>query len=471
MSSECAARAWATKEFGAAELGDRRRTLRLVNMATAVSLRPKGTVTGVFRSSATRQGAYDLLSNDAVTPSSILDAMAQATTERTAGHGYCFVAIDGTSLSLADWQRRKDFGAIGRTSHGARGLKVINSLALSPEGVPLGLLDQQWWQRKAHKRRRDCQRRLVGEKETRFWLGGIQESLRRLENVHTPAWFLIDREGDRYQTLKKLAETGQRFTVRSTYGTRFVFQSGKRMRLSQAVRRGSRRFQYSLQIPGRFNRRRRVARLLVRSARVTLDMVEAPTKERYPLEVNVVDVREYAATARNDEPIHWRLFTNAPIRNRSQVQHVITGYTHRWKIEEFHRTWKSGACCVEDTQLRSSAKVIRWAMILAATAARIERLKGLARTHSDVAASAEFSRHELMAIAIMRRHFACSDTDRIETRLSVATLVERIAELGGYTGEHSGGPPGSTTIRRGLDLIAPVAAALQQIESDELCDE
>jgi hypothetical protein len=49
---------------------------------------------------------------------------------------------------------------------------------------------------------------------------------------------------------------------------------------------------------------------------------------------------------------------------------------------------------------------------------------------------------------------------------SIAGIVLWISEFGGYTGKSSGRPPGAITIRRGLDLIAPVAIALEQLEAD-----
>lgn len=128
---------------------------------------------------------------------------------------------DGAPLRLTDRVRAKDFGSIGSTVNGARGLKVIHAYAISPTGVPLGILDQQWWNRVPRPKRNDCQRRRVEEKETRHWLKAITESADRLAEANTKAWFLIDREGDRYATLKTLHESGQWFTVRSTYGARF----------------------------------------------------------------------------------------------------------------------------------------------------------------------------------------------------------------------------------------------------------
>jgi hypothetical protein len=51
------ARAWAYEEFGHAELGDTRRTMRLVRMAASLAERPGGKILDVFRSSAEQQGA------------------------------------------------------------------------------------------------------------------------------------------------------------------------------------------------------------------------------------------------------------------------------------------------------------------------------------------------------------------------------------------------------------------------------
>jgi Transposase DNA-binding len=76
--SQRATREWAYEEFGHAELGDSRRTDRVVRMAAAPAEQPGGKVLDVFRSSAERQAAYDLLSNSRVSQ----DAMLAATETR-----------------------------------------------------------------------------------------------------------------------------------------------------------------------------------------------------------------------------------------------------------------------------------------------------------------------------------------------------------------------------------------------------
>ena len=79
-----------------------------------------------------------------------------------------------TALTLKDWKRSKDFGSVGSTREGARGLKVMNAYALSSDGTPVGLFGQHWWKRLARKKRRDSQRGLVEDKETTYWLRAIK---------------------------------------------------------------------------------------------------------------------------------------------------------------------------------------------------------------------------------------------------------------------------------------------------------
>jgi hypothetical protein len=46
---------------------------------------------------------------------------------------------------------------------------------------------------------------------------------------------------------------------------------------------------------------------------------------------------------------------------------------------------------------------------------------------------------------------------------TIAQATLWLAELGGYTGKSSGGPPGSTTIGRGLQRVVDGALAVQAL--------
>ncbi|MBK8696473.1 MAG: hypothetical protein IPN17_30460 [Deltaproteobacteria bacterium] len=53
------ARRWAVEEFGAAELGDRRRVARLVRMASALLAHTAGTITQAFGTPRSDEGPFD----------------------------------------------------------------------------------------------------------------------------------------------------------------------------------------------------------------------------------------------------------------------------------------------------------------------------------------------------------------------------------------------------------------------------
>ncbi len=154
--------------------------------------------------------------------------------------------------------------------------------------------------------------------------------------------------------------------------------------------------------------------------------------------------------------------TTHPVADLEDALIVIDGYACRWTIEDFHRAWKSGCCQVETTQLRSRDHIQRWATILAAVAVRVMRLTKLARTEPELPATVELRQSEIDAIIVTRKRTGRSPGD-VPT---IGQAVTWLAEIGGYTGKSSGGPPGATVITRGLLRIEALAAYLEIQRSD-----
>src|SRR6185369_10739664 len=82
-----------------------------------------------------------------------------------------------------------------------------------------------------------------------------------------------------------------------------------------------------------------------------------------------------------------------------------------WRIEDFHKTWKSGACNVEACQLRSAEAAMKWATIMASVAARTERLKHRSRTEATLPASVELSEHEIQSLIFFKKKIREEDRD------------------------------------------------------------
>ena len=461
MANE-SAREWAVEEFGRAELEDGRWRSRLISMGGQAASRPGGRVSAVFPNAAERQGAYGLLENRDVTSAHIANAMFAADARRCRDLPFVFAIIDGSSVTLTDSAGTKDFGWIGSRNQRVRGLKVISSLLVSPDGVPCGLGAQVWWVRTGDAVKGRHQGRTTGEKETRHWLTAIGETgtLMARHAQGTRCWFQIDREGDAWPIITEADRCDRWFTIRGNHNRRVKMPDGSTEYLRDVIGRQPVAFNYGLAVSAGQNRSARQARMAMRTCRMTLDFRDKRTGRRTAKIVNVVLAREEATTPAGEKPIEWLLLTNHPSSETEEMAQVVLGYAQRWRIEDFHRTWKSGACDVENMQLRSRSAVEKWATLLAAVAVRIERLKLLARTEPARLATDEFTEVELRAIALVRfgtsagQHLIAAPTP------TIAQAVQWLAEIGGYTGKSSGGPPGSVTIGRGLKDVIVVARAL-----------
>jgi hypothetical protein len=460
---------WAFEEFGGAKIEDRRWRRRLVGMAEQAARRPAGRITEVFANGAERQGAYGLLETEMVDGNDVGAAMFAACARRSAGEDFVFCPVDGTSLTLTDEDKSKGFGPIGTRARGRRGLKVMNVMALSAAGTPLGISAQQWWTREERRRRVHRDKLPPEQKETRHWLEAMRQT-RQVMAMHAPStrcWFQLDREGDAWPMLLEAGLGDHWFTIRACRPRRISVPGGGRMHLQSLLAQQPVKTEYALPVKASARRRARTATMVVRACRVTLDARNKRTHQRFPIEVNVVQAIEQGTTPPGEKPLAWTLLTNRPIETTKDLTDVIFGYSLRWRIEELHRTWKTGACCVEDNQLRSTAAVIKWATILIGVAARIERIKQLSREQPDRPATDEFSPAEIKAAALL--HFGKAGNAKVGpgTAPTMAEVTLWIANIGGYTGRaSSGGPPGSIVLARGLDSVRTTAKALEALASD-----
>jgi hypothetical protein len=450
--------------FGDAQLGDQRRTQRLVRMGAQMAARPGGKVTEVFTEPAAREAAFRLLENDDVEPAAVADAIHQATARGCFGEPFVFVPVDGSSLNLADATGAKGLGAVGARAKNARGLCVMSAIAVKRDGTPVGTCGQAYWARpvRAAHRRRKTETRPVMERETRYWLEVMAQTRAAFEAEarDTRPWFQLDRGGDAWPVLFAATRLQQLVTVRATHDRRLCVEvKGQRHHLWAEVTRQPPLGRHTLVVPPGPGRAGRTAVMEIRACSVCLDLQAVPSTLHFETPVWAVHVREVDTTPTGEPPIEWMLLTTYPVTDLAAAQLVIFAYAQRWRIEEFHKIWKSGACRVEETQLREGERIEKWATMQAAVAMRILRLTYLARTAPATPATAVFTVGEVQA-ALVATHQPLK-----KPRGGAHTVVEirdAVARLGGYTGKSSGGPPGALVIARGLcrmELLAQVIDA------------
>jgi hypothetical protein len=455
-------RVWAWEEYGQLEVGDARRRDRVVKMASALAGSAAGRVSEAFADRAERQGAYDLLEGGRVSAEALGRAAAMATVQRSCGQDVVFVPIDGTSIHIVDRKRATDLGLVGTYSNNARGLNVVTALSVSTDGTSLGICAQRWWVRPTKRgKRRRSKYRPVEQRESRFTVQAIEDVAKIYAGSGTKPWAIVDRAGDATVVLDELIRRDVLFTVRASWNRR-ISRNGELAKVRDWLRTRKVRLRQELSVPEGHKRPARLAKLDVRVGRVELDVRHDWQARRTNPTVNVVWVVE-THVPRGVKRLDWMLYTNAPVDTEEQIQAVIKSYAARWRIEDFHKTWKSGYCGVEDMQLRSAAASKTWATLLATVAARIERLKHLARNEPETPASVELSKVEIEALKLLKLR----QKSRVEVipdgMPSIAMAVRWLADLGGYSGNSNAGPPGSIVIGRGVAKLATAVEILEAI--------
>jgi hypothetical protein len=336
----------------------------------------------------------------------------------------------------------------------------MTAIALSPEGVPLGILGQALWARLVRSPAGKKDRRAPHQRESQVWLDVMHDAQQILlqEAPETVPWFQLDRGGDCGRVILFGLSLGALFTVRAAHDRSVMdAKEYQKLRLWKRVRDEAAQSLYLLHVQGGPQRQERMAMMTLRFYPLTLHLRDDESA-KVPASLWAVHVREVGSTPQGESPIEWLLLTNHPVDTVEQAQLVVWGYGQRWRIEQFHKLWKSEGCRVEDMQLQSVEAMCKWATVLASVAMRIERIVYLSRQDPDQPADIEFSRAEIDAVILLRKPKGVARGDLP----TLGQLARWIADLGGYTGKSSGGPFGTKVLARGLDYIAPVAQLLTE---------
>lgn len=456
MREDRGAQAWARKTFGRAKLGDSRRVDRLIAMAAKAAQSPGGKVTQVFKTSAEREGSFRFLENTAVKAEGVRDAVFEATARDVSGEPLVFVAVDSSSLTFTDNRETRELGRVG-SRYFTRGLHVMNALAVDQQGRVRGLLEQRWWARVGPARQKKPRRQDPKKSETRHWLDAMKLSEKRMraDAKGTRAWYQLDRGGDGWPMLDLARKHRLLMTIRSRCDRSILHKDRTRGLLYGTLRNQPILGYFEVNVPSRNDRPARVARMAVRAYKAHLTG-QRRRYRRNDVVINTVSAQEVGYAG--EDAIDWTLLTTAPVESFEQARLVVAGYAMRWRIEDLHRTWKDGLCCVEDSQLRRRETILKWATILAAVAARALNLTKLVRTHPELPAIEQFTDYEIDAAFLLlkrKRHRGHAVT--------LGEMIALVAELGGFANKYSKTHPhpGPTVLGRGLERVAILAEGLR----------
>ena len=339
---------WMEEEFGAADLGDQRLVGRLMQLGEAFFAKPTANIPQACTTQAATKAAYRFFDHDQVSMEAILQPHYEATEQRLGNHPMVLVAQDTSSLNYTHHPMTEGLGPINTIRDKNIGLLLHDTLAFTPQGTPLGLLDVQCWARDPAEAGKRHQRygKSIEEKESYKWL----KSYRRVCAVQarcpqTQLIVMADREADIYELFVEHRQTRKRaellIRAEKSRNRTLTDEEQQIQRLWPFLEASPLAGTVELRVLPRPGRRARTATLEVRFAPVTL---KAPKRKHRMPEVAIyaVQAKEINAPADVEEPIEWMLLSTLPVDSFAEAQITLSRYARRWGIEVYHRVLKSG---------------------------------------------------------------------------------------------------------------------------------
>jgi hypothetical protein len=444
---------WAAQIAAATPLPDARLNTRLERLLTDLAAKPLDAFPQAAADWHQAKAIYRFLANDRFAWQNLLTGWQVTTTHRLSGQTLVYIAHDTSTFSYSTLKHATGLGYINQLE-AARGIHCHSSLVLRADGVVLGLLHQHYWVR-SQFRKPAPNSRPREDKESIKWQQGLDASagaLASLPAAQRPRVIhLMDREGDIHEVFVKVLTLGHGAIIRR-YRNRAVDEWP--LDADQVIRAVPALARLKLKLPAGHDRKARTAVVELRSKAMTLTPNNHVERQRQPLQLTMVQVREVGVPGPGEEPIDWLLWTTEPARTKKQILAVIRAYALRWRIEDFHLVWKQG-CRVEQLQLETRHRLEKALVLYAGVAVRIVQLRDLARREPTAPCTEVLTQDEWLALYA---HM----TGAVPTAATPVPTVEQatkwLGRLGGHLGRKRDGMPGVRTLWRGWrDLTVLVA--------------
>ena len=298
------------REFHGLDLGDERLNQRLLVLAETFGAQPEAAINQASADWQATKAAYAFFANPKAQPADILLPHQQRTLERMAAYPFVLAVQDTSFLNYTHHPATSGLGPIGG---GQRGLVMHSTLAFTPQGLPLGLLDQQLWARAdVAGSRYQARERPIAEKESHKWLSALRESVTMTPSEITLVT-IADREADIFELLAEAAELDASYVIRAAQDRRVAGEVAllwAHMAMQEVAG------EVTVDVAARPGKPARRAELRVRVAQVTLQPPQRPVDDPgiwlSPLTVWAIWLHEDAPPEKV-EPIDWLLLSNVAI--------------------------------------------------------------------------------------------------------------------------------------------------------------
>ncbi len=445
---------WTEEEFGRVQFFDERLKRRLFTLAADFFAKPGELIPQASNGSAAKtKASYRFFENANVDMQTLLRPHIESTIERMRDYPVV-LAIQDTSTLTYTTHPPEGAGPINTSENSAVGLLLHDTMAFTPEGTPLGLLNVQCWSRDPEQtgKKYRCQQLPIEEKESNKWLvsyRAVSEIQRLCPNTMLVS--IGDREADLHEFFHEALKdpSGPKVLVRAEKTrNRKIEQGTEKEDLWQRMKAEKLAGTVDVAVPRRGSRPARTAKIEVRFAQV---VISHPLKSKLPsLKVWAVYAHEVAHTAGGKEPIDWMLLTTIKTATFKDACIRLSWYSRRWGIEVYHRTIKSG-CRIEDRRLDDTDSLEACLAIDLVVAWRICWLTMIARQKPDTPCDQILSPEEWRVLSAWATGKAPAKAPGTQQ------AMRWIGKMGGWLARGKQDNPGTTCMWRGLGQL-PVMA-------------
>jgi len=440
--------AWAQEQFANCELGDIRRTRRLVSFAGQICRNPSQNTPMQTETWSDCKAAYRLISREEVT----FEAVTAPHYQRTRNHSpeVCLLLNDLTEIDFGYESKVEGLSPVG---NGSCGFLMQNSLAVKTDGKIVGLAGQKLRHRKLKPKNETRAQRLKRDRESLLWGQLVAEVGSPPEGAQ---WINVcDRGADDFEFFCRMIHQKHDWVIRAKQLQRSVLHEGGFISLRDKLDQTFFQEQYYELTYRSKKHGTRTATMRVRFCPIT---VRAPQlKSPWLRKQNVPTLDMFVVEAVEDnppkgvEPLRWVLLSSVPMTSYNDAWKIIEYYEKRWIVEEFHKALKTG-CRVEERQYRTSDRLEAIAGVLSIVAVRLLQLRSASKTNPDIEAKKIIPTIWVSALKALRPKATIN---------TVKDFYRQLAGLGGHLLRRSDGDPGWITIWRGFTKLQTAVFAIE----------
>ncbi|WGD54109.1 IS4 family transposase [Bradyrhizobium sp. CB1650] len=453
---------WTEREVDKAAFKDARLGQRFGELLKQIGDGMGGSIPFACQDWANTKAAYRFFANERVEEADILSGHFAATRARYDDcTGPILLIQDTTEFSY----QRANTSAVGLTKsvnsgrdkdgrwrhHTVCGMLMHSSLAVTVEGLPLGLSAVKFWTRKKFKGTAQLKKKInptrvpIEKKESVRWLDNLRQSIERLGQPQR-CIHIGDRESDIYELYCLTQELGAHFLVRACVDR--LAGDGDHT-IATEMDETSVKGLHHIDVRNDKGEMTKAA-LEIKFKRIAV-LPPIGKQKHYPaLDLTIIHATE-RRTPKGRKPIEWKLITDLTVRTRSDAIEKINWYAMRWKIEVFHKILKSG-CKAEESKLRTAERLANLMAVFCILSWRVLWLTMLNRITPEASPKLALTDTE---IAMLDRLISGASHRQCRPG-TLAFYLTKLARLGGYLARAGDPPPGNVVIWRGLSRLTDI---------------